>query len=246
VQTDVGVVFHSYATLYTAASTSLALLSAITPRKPLRESDVFQINNVSATNYRMWRGPAFWAQLTTLIMDMLITSLIAIEVRVLFVLQQQQQLITTTCSTRDNETRVQSVQSRESIIVNPFFRATNTTEASNRLNRTDSDRHGTQANLQHEIQETSMSVQITRPKVVASSASTNALSSDEYSPSSSQSNTSRYVNSKEVRQLKKLMLRNHKEDKSTRDSPLVSMVSGATSYCNPMFSENDTESTSNC
>src|SRR5699024_8264017 len=53
-----------------AASTALALLSAITPRKALRESDVFQANNVAVANYRSWRGPAFWAQLTTLIMDM--------------------------------------------------------------------------------------------------------------------------------------------------------------------------------
>lgn len=61
---------------------------SIAHNRPLRETDLFQTANVSIKNYRTFRGPGFFAQLLTMIIDMLLTSLIAIEVRVLLVLQQ--------------------------------------------------------------------------------------------------------------------------------------------------------------
>lgn len=254
-----------------AASTSLALLSAITPRKPLRESDPFQVNSVSASNYRVWRGPAFWAQLTTLIMDMLQTSLIAIHVRVLFVQQQQHQQITTTCSTSDNEAAAAHLA--HEVMVNPFFRVNSLNspilppaQISNQSQRRSTTptlhppHHQLTGSRRHRsafansatppsptnIAETSLSLSnahhSTVPKMLAMSTG-----DDDYQPSTS-SSANHYVNSKEVRQLKKLMSLSRQQASSSRgssnlrsdDSPLV-----ATSYSNPLFSEHESSEAPN-
>lgn len=264
-----------YFFLLAAASTSLALLSAITPRKPLRESDPFQVNSVSASNYRVWRGPAFWAQLTTLIMDMLQTSLIAIHVRVLFVQQQQHQQITTTCSTSDNEAAAAHLA--HEVMVNPFFRVNSLSspilppaQMSNQSQKRSTTpthhppHHQSTGSRRHRpafansatpppatnIAETSLSLSnahhSTVPKVLAMSTAND--DHHDHQPSTS-SSANHYVNSKEVRQLKKLMSLSRQQASSSRgssnlrsdDSPLV-----ATSYCNPLFSvEHESSEASN-
>lgn len=215
----------------------------MTPRRPLRESDVFQTSNVSGINYRVWRGPAFWAQLTSLIMDMLVTSLIAIEVRVLFVLQQQQQQqITTTCSTSDNE----PFSAEHEVIVNPFFRVNSI--HSPMLSPVRPERPPRRGAPPPETQETSLTIMATRPKVLATTAEANLgvppLTSGTSSPSPSNA-TNQYVNSKEVRQLKKLMFLSRQSDSRSRGETGTLV---GTSYCNPLFSEHESkgESTSQC
>lgn len=195
---------------FIAASTSLAVMFAIVHRRPLRDTDPFQINQVSALNYRVWRGSGFWAQLTTLVLDMLITSLIAIEVRVLFVLDHPiSKLITRTCGS-EPATIAGSLPSPcieedkyevQEVIVNPFFQAESfCTLASSRHSR----------EREREIEETAISMHETRPKLFSSSASCSSSSSTSGGHESVRSsscgresaNRSLYINSIEVRRLK--------------------------------------------
>ncbi|KAI2808290.1 hypothetical protein BLOT_006232 [Blomia tropicalis] len=231
-----------------AASTALALLSAIAPYHPLRDSDIFRINNVSSINYRSWRGSGFWAQLTTLIMDMLITSLIAIEVRVLFVLQQQQQQqqqnrqqqnqqsiaskrITTTCSTNDHS------EFDSDVFINPFVQGDNVSTMPKRI--ISSIQETTSFGAQSQLNDISLTHR-TEPKFLLPNSTDTAIAS------TSSNNNHNYVNSNEVRQLKKLMLNNQKSDKRIQSSQLSEI--GVTAYCNPIFTEIDQEqhSSSNC
>lgn len=156
---------------------------------------------------------------------MLVTSLIAIEVRVLFVLQQNLH-ITTTCSTSDNS-------SNQDVIVNPFFRPDQI-----RVENEQRTINQSQEFVSPEIHETSISLQITRPKMLPSSQGSH---SDSSLSTSQKEITNHYVNSKEVRELKKMIFRNHNLLSQTQ-TPMMASVEcplGAISYCNPMFSETD-------
>lgn len=197
----------------------LALAGAITPHQALRETDIFRINQVSLTNYQVWRGPGFWAQMTTMIMDMLITTLIVLEVRCIFVLNNQQQYEIRSNENRNENNRLETLIENE--IVNPFFSRDNLQTNNHTViipaKNLDSKRPSRMVNL--EMKTTGSQTTVEKP--LPASPLTIATGTTSSSRSGNQPN---YINSEEVRRMKnnrKIGANDLKE----------------TSYCNPMYNE---------
>lgn len=177
---------------------------------------MFQIANVSENNYRVWRGPGFWAQLTTMIMDMIITCLIVIEVRVLFVLHRQliEQDIST--SSIQNSPIVPDTPDH-----NPFF-PTNDVNPPPALPPPSTSMENNVNSRLNDNQQTMILMEETRPKTIDNNSFTSNISNQQ------QQANNHYVDSNQVRELKR-----------SRHNKFIEDILQGTSYCNPMFCEDN-------
>lgn len=196
----------------------LALAGALTPQQSLRDTDL--LRNMTQVNYRVWRGPGFWAQMTTMIMDMLITTLIVIEVRVVFVqFHLQSATITIEPNTidndettaDDNDDEIVTVINHQSIddnfIVNPFF-----------SNYHSNDSRLMNVTLTHKSKN---SIEMTVPKMVSTptQASMNQQSTID----------GQYINSEQVRHMKNQRIQQQQQQ--------IENLNKETAYCNPMYKD---------
>ncbi|XP_027204245.2 uncharacterized protein LOC113797969 [Dermatophagoides pteronyssinus] len=207
-----------YAISVAVLSTMLALAGALTTQQSLRDTDL--LRNMAQVNYRVWRGPGFWAQMTTMIMDMLITTLIVIEVRVVFVQFHLQSAIITIepntidndeTTADDNDDEIVTVINHQSIddnfIVNPFF-----------SNYHSNDSRLMNVTLTHKSKN---SIEMTVPKMVSTptQASMNQQSTID----------GQYINSEQVRHMKNQRIQQQQQQ--------IENLNKETAYCNPMYKD---------
>ncbi|UXI16118.1 hypothetical protein NH340_JMT02060 [Sarcoptes scabiei] len=209
-------------------STMMALAGALTPRQSLRSTDVLYRFNVADSNYQIWHGPGFWAQMTAMIMDMLMTILIVFEVRVLFATLNR-----TSSTLAKPEVQAKSYSPRAS---SSIIDSSSNDDNEERINENQTDRSIYQSISKTREQsidlEMKSSKRSTHGKLNSNERSFNPLSSSSSSSSASSSlrqknaPTVSYVDSEHVRRLK-----NQSKQESTISKP-------QSFYANPIFNEN--------